>query len=96
MQPETQRETIRLRPVLDLTAAAPLKGEFGERRGRPVNVDASDVERLGTLCLQVLLSAQQTWTLDGVPFSLGATSPAFEEGLATLGAASLLQSCPRE
>jgi chemotaxis protein CheX len=88
--------TLKLRSVLDLTAAAPLKAEFGAVRGKPVSVDATDVDRLGALCLQVLMSAHSTWTSDGVPFSLGGTSAAFEEGLETLGASFLLFSISRE
>jgi chemotaxis protein CheX len=93
---ESQPATLKLRPVLDLRAAAPLKAEFGALRGRPVSVDATDVDRVGALCLQVLMSAHSTWTSDGVGFSLGKTSPAFEEGLETLGASFLLYSIPRE
>ena len=93
---ESQAATLKLRPVLDLTAAAPLKAEFGTLRGKPIRVDATDVDRVGALCLQVLMSAHSTWTSDGVAFSLGGTSPAFEEGLDTLGASFLLFSIPRE
>lgn len=92
----TQAATLKLRPVLDLTAAAPLKAEFGALRGKPIRVDATDVDRVGALCLQVLMSAHSTWTSDGVAFSLGTTSTAFEEGLDTLGASFLLFSIPRE
>ena len=97
MQPalETQAATLKLRPVLDLTAAAPLKEEFGALRGKAICVDATDVDRVGALCLQVIMSAHSTWTSDGVPFSLGGTSPAFEEGLETLGASFLLFSISR-
>ena len=93
---ESQAATLKLRPVLDLTAAAPLKAELGALRGTPVKVDATDVDRVGALCLQVLMSAHSTWTSDGVPFSLGGTSTGFEEGLQTLGASFLLFSIPRE
>ena len=98
MQPaiESQPATLKLRPVLDLTAAAPLKAEFSAMRGKPICVDAADVDRVGALCLQVLMSAHSTWTSDGVAFSLGQTSSAFEEGLDTLGASFLLFSIPRE
>ena len=89
-------EPLKLSPVLDLTAATPLKAEFGRLRGRPVRVDAADVDRVGALCLQVLMSAHSTWAAEGVPFSLGETSQAFDEGLATLGASFLLSSIPRE
>jgi chemotaxis protein CheX len=93
---ESPPATLKLRPVLDLTAAAPLKAEFSALRGRPVSVDATDVDRVGALCLQVLMSAHSTWTSDGVAFSLGKTSPGFEEGLDNLGASFLLFSIPRE
>jgi chemotaxis protein CheX len=93
---ESQAATLKLRPVLDLTAATPLKAEFGALRGRAVSVDATDVDRVGALCLQVLMSAHSTWTSDGVAFSLAGTSQAFEEGLETLGASFLLFSIPRE
>lgn len=81
--------TVKLKAALDLTAAAPLKADFLALRGRPVRVDAADVERVGALCLQVLLSARATWVADGASFTLGERSPAFDAGLATLGAAPL-------
>ena len=83
---------LKLRPILDLLAATPLKEQFLAARGRPVSIDASDVDRVGALCLQVLLSAKSTWGADGVSFSFGETSAAFEAGLGTLGASSLLAS----
>jgi chemotaxis protein CheX len=46
------------------------------------------VERLGALCLQVLLSARLTWAADGAPLTIAAASPAFEEQVARLGAAA--------
>jgi chemotaxis protein CheX len=51
---------IELPDVLDLKAATPLTVEFLSMRGRPLDVDASRVERLGGQCLQVLLSAAKT------------------------------------
>lgn len=93
---DMQAETLKLPPVLDLTASGPLKAEFGRLRGRPVRVDAGEVDRVGALCLQVLMSAHSTWAADGVSFSLGETSTGFEDGLGTLGASFLLFSIPRE
>lgn len=71
--------------VLDLKAAAPLAAEFLALRGRPVDVDASRVERLGGLCLQVLLSAAKTWKADEMGFALVNPSGDFLEGLVRLG-----------
>jgi chemotaxis protein CheX len=77
--------TLELPEVLDLKAATPLTVEFLTLRGRPVDVDASHVERLGGLCLQVLLSAAKTWKIDETPFALVNPSSAFSEGLTRLG-----------
>ena len=57
--------TVVLAPVLDLRAAEPLKGELLAARGQALTLDGSAVERLGGLCLQVLLSALATWRADG-------------------------------
>ena len=56
---------IALPAVLDLRAAEPLKAQLLAVRGQETALDASAVERLGGLCLQVLLSAIQTWRADG-------------------------------
>lgn len=88
--------SLKLRPVLDLTAAEPLKFELLALRGQPVSIDASEVERIGGLCLQVLMSAHKTWSQEDVPFSVGAASSNFEDGMSQLGAASFLSSLTRE
>lgn len=56
--------SLSLASVLDLSASANLRAQILEHRGQDLDLDASNVERLGGLCLQVLLSAQQTWTAD--------------------------------
>jgi chemotaxis protein CheX len=81
---------VKLPAVLDLTAASPLAAELSALRGRPVCVDASAVERLGTLCLQVLLSALATWAADDKPFMLDKTSGPFQDALALAGAGHLI------
>jgi chemotaxis protein CheX len=79
---------VALADILDLVAARPLASELSSLRGRPVRLDASRVERLGALCLQVLLSARLTWAADGAPLTIAGASPAFEEQVARLGAAA--------
>ena len=86
--------TLKLRPVLDLTAAEPLKADFMALRGRPLAVDASEVDRIGGLCLQVVLSARATWAAEKIPFRVAPTSDGFQETLATFGAADLILSVP--
>ena len=77
---------VRLPEVLGMEAAGPLAGELLACRGRPMRVDASAVERIGALCLQVLLSARKTWTADGVPMAVDQPSPNFQDALVLIGA----------
>ncbi len=85
-----------LPPVLDLRAAAPLAAELLGRRGKPLTIDAAAVERLGGQCLQILLSARNTWVADGQAFSIQNASVAFTDSLAALGAAELASFCAGE
>lgn len=70
---------------LDLTAARRLTRELRDRGGSPLRIDASRVEVLGGLCLQVLLAARQHWQQRRVPLDLSARSPAFDAALAQFG-----------
>ncbi|MDB5420496.1 MAG: chemotaxis protein CheX [Brevundimonas sp.] len=73
--------------VLDLQYAEPLRAELLELRGRPVTLDASAVDRLGGLCLQVLISAQKSWAADGQMLSIAPMSDAFADQWKMFGAA---------
>lgn len=75
--------------VLDLRAAASLKSELLARRGGPLTLDASGVERLGGLSLQVLLSALKTWAADGCALTIAPASEAFADQCRAFGAVSL-------
>jgi chemotaxis protein CheX len=79
-------EAIVLAPMLDMNAAEPLKAELLGARGQAVTLDASNVDRLGGLCLQVLLSARKTWAADGVDLTIASRSEAFSEQWAAFGA----------
>jgi chemotaxis protein CheX len=81
---------LMLPDVLDLRAAAPLAAELMARRGQDTELDASRVRKLGGQCLQVLLSAQACWQAEGRRFRVVAPSSDFTEGVALLGASSLL------
>ena len=86
----SEPQTLRLPEMLDITAAQPLAGEFLAARGADLTIDASSVQRLGGLCLQVLLSAQATWAAEGHSFEVAAPSPELIEGLALFGASDLV------
>jgi chemotaxis protein CheX len=85
---------VGLPPILDLKAASQLRDEFCAAKGGPLEVDASKVQRLGGLCLQVLLSAQRSWAVDGKPFRVVDPSPDFLEGIKSFGAAGLTEGAP--
>jgi chemotaxis protein CheX len=74
---EAESAAVQLAPMLDLTAATPLAAQLLELRGRDLRIDAAQVQRLGGQCLQVLLSAEQTWRADGASFAIEAPSERF-------------------
>ena len=72
--------TLELSEVLDLKAAAPLHDQLVALRGQPLVLDAGKVQRLGGLCLQVLLAAQAAWQADDQALSLAQPTPEFDAG----------------
>lgn len=80
---------VTLPASLDTAAAEPLKAALLGARGAPLTLDASEVERLGGLCLQLLLSARRTWAEDGRVFAIAGASTRFTEQLAALSAPDL-------
>jgi chemotaxis protein CheX len=80
---------LTLPAILDLTAATALRRDLLERRGADLELAAGDVERIGGLCLQVLLAAQATWAADGHTFKIAGPSEALSEALAAMGAEAL-------
>lgn len=83
-------QALELPSALDLAAAAPLLAELRARRGGPLVLDGSDVQRIGGLCLQVLLAAQEAWRADECEFRLRA-SDAMAQGLRQMGANQLFE-----
>ncbi len=83
-----EADALPLDEVLDLQAARPLADSLLARRGSDLELDGSGVSRIGGLCLQVLLSAHDTWAADGKTLSLLNPSAAFVDGLNRLGVAT--------
>ena len=77
--------------ILDLNAAAQLKHDLLEARaaGEATSIDASHVQRLSSLCLQLLLAAK-TDPAYPAPMSFDACSDAFRDMAAGLGLTSAL------
>jgi chemotaxis protein CheX len=78
-------QAIVLPASLDLTQATELAKMLSAARGSDIVVDASGVERAGTQCLQVLLSAAASWQADHAGFSLVKPSDAFKDAVRLLG-----------
>ncbi len=91
MDPAANDITMTLPPVLDLAAAGPLQTALLGLRGKPATLDASEVQRMGGLCLQVLLAARAAWSTDGHGFRLTQPSPAFTEATQLMAAGILLE-----
>ncbi len=72
--------------VMDLRAAGQLTQRILGFQGRALTLDASAVERIGGLCLQVLLSARLSWAVDRLPLTVMNPSQAFVDGLELFGA----------
>ena len=77
---------MKLAKVLDYAAAAPLKAELAAARGTPVALDASEVDRMGALCLQVLLAAGKAWREDGHDFQIADPSLPFLDAVRLMAA----------
>ena len=84
--PQPDRVHLTLPAFMDLRAAGTLARDLLALRGRPISLDASAVERLGGLGLQVLLSARLTWQADRNSFALVEASEAFLADCALMGA----------
>ena len=85
---------LALPAVLDIQAAEALRVQLLGARGRPLSLDGSSVERLGGLCLQVLLSAQRTWAADGHDLVVDPASEAFNDQWNAFGAPGMRPGQP--
>jgi chemotaxis protein CheX len=76
---------ISLAAVLDLNEASTLRGKLVGLRGSNVVVDASSVERVGALCVQVIMAAAKTWDEDKLSFTFSKVSDAFQKTMQLIG-----------
>jgi len=77
---------------LDGAAAPSLAASLLALKGKATDIDASSVEKISTLAVQVLLSAHRTWIADRVPLRIVTSSDRFNEAVARLGLADTLGS----
>jgi len=79
------RKILKLPQVLDLNAAGRLHEEVLAHRGADIDIDASEVGRVGAQCVQVLLSAAISWRAENLCFKVEQASDAFTKTLELLG-----------
>lgn len=77
--------TVTLPARLDLTAVGGLAGEIKQHAGQPLTIDATAVETLGGLCLQLLLASAAQWKREGQELMIPMRSDAFDDALSLLG-----------
>jgi len=76
---------LKLPAVLDLNAASRLHEQVVALTGNDVAVDASEVTRVGAQCIQVLMSAAESWRNADKTFSVNQSSEIFARTLQLLG-----------
>ena len=82
------RKSLSLAPVLDLNEASALHGKLMALRGNPVAIDASAVERVGALCVQVLMAGAKSWEEDNQSFTFAKVSDALRKRHSSSGSIS--------
>ncbi|ABR59092.1 STAS domain-containing protein [Sinorhizobium medicae] len=82
----TAGKTLKLAPVLDLNEATVLHERLLALKGGAVTIDASGVERVGALCVQVLMAAAKSWEEDRLSFTFAEASDAFVKTTQLIGA----------
>lgn len=70
---------------LDSAAAEALRSTLSEYQAEDVVLNASQVELIGGLCLEVILSAQHHWTKAGRAFSVSDPSESCSANLVHFG-----------
>ena len=85
-----EQAEIQLPKRLTTGEAEDLYHELLDRRGSNLALNGHEVEFIGGLCLQVLVSAQKTWLEDNRSFHITDVSDRFLTGLDRLGARDCL------
>jgi chemotaxis protein CheX len=78
-------ENLKLAAVLDLNEASVLHGKLISMRGSDIVLDASDVDRVGVQCAQVLVAGARAWKEDKKSFVVEKASDAFEKTMQLIG-----------
>lgn len=78
-------DVLKLPATLDVARARAVFEDLAGRRGSPLTIDASEVEKASALAVEILIAARRQWQADGLPFALGNLSAAARDTWAGLG-----------
>lgn len=78
-------ERLCLPARLDTSGARALADMLMARRGSPLGIDASEVEVVGALAMEVLIAAGRQWQADGHGLAIEGASPRFIASCEVLG-----------
>lgn len=81
---------LKLPQTVDIGVLDPLRENILAYRDTPVRIDASKVERIGSLGLQLLMSAAATWRQSNVSLRIDDPSDALVSAARTAGALPFL------
>ena len=79
------QKSLSLAPILDLNEANALHSKLMGLRGNALVIDASAVERVGALCVQVLMAGAKSWEEDKQSFTFAKVSDAFTKTTQLIG-----------
>ncbi len=82
---KAEKGNLKLVAVLDLNEASVLHGQLMNARGHDVTIDASEVQRVGVQCVQVLMAAAKAWEEDKKTFVFEKVSDAFRKTMQLIG-----------
>lgn len=74
---KAESKKLKLAAVLDFNEASELRGKLLSMRGAALEIDASQVERVGAQCMQVLMAGAKAWEEDKQSFVFAGSSEAF-------------------
>ncbi|HEV7434955.1 MAG TPA: STAS domain-containing protein [Pseudorhizobium sp.] len=77
--------TLKLSPTMDLNEASALHAKLLSMRGGNIVIDASQVERLGVQCAQVLVAGARAWRADKKSYVVKQGSDAFAKTMQLIG-----------
>ena len=63
-------DVLKLPQTLDVAAVRAVREDLLSRRGAAITIDASSVERIGALGIELLISAKRQWQQDDKPLQM--------------------------